>query len=224
MELTQDVGLLLRPDADQKQLRVALDVDQVLVNAFEAAMQLINETRGEHHTMTELTDYPRKGGTIFGIPYEEWTGFYERAWAERWSVMQRLVDEAAIATLMQHYAVDLVTSRGDDSVAFLKGWLGANYPNLKFNIVVSKKGSDKAELPYDIYIDDAPRLANSISGKGGKMVFMVRWPHNAQLEGIAANVKFVRSGTEACNVLVEAARTQRSQKVEGAPVRMASVH
>ena len=43
--------------------KVAIDIEGFVAGIYEAEMGLINTMRGETHTFSEMTEYPKRGGT-----------------------------------------------------------------------------------------------------------------------------------------------------------------
>jgi hypothetical protein len=184
--------------------KVAIDIEGFVAGIYEAEMGLINTMRGETHTFSEMTEYPKRGGTVFGLSYDEHTTYRKMAWREHWKSIPRYVEEPILLRAAQEWDSCWVTAAGDSGIMeSIRKWLGYNYNNVDLPIIQVPTGSDKSLLDFDVFLDDAPRLAYRIAEiyegsrlpelRSGHMRFerqksmiIPRWPYTPNgIEGIA---------------------------------------
>ncbi len=172
--------------------KIGIDIEGVVAGTYEEEMHLINEDRNEHHMFNEMVEYPRPGITVFGLSYEQHTQYRVRTWTERWRMIPRYVGEHIVMGMALVGDPSWITAAGDGgALPYVEQWIATNYANLHIPIVMVPKGSDKTALDFDLYIDDAPRLAYSITTlyrkmpdsdskadqRRPKMLVTPRWPY-----------------------------------------------
>ena len=99
------------------------------------------------------------------------------------------------------FRTDIVSSRGEEAAGPLRSWLGLNCPGMRQNIVIVEKHSDKSILPYNIFIDDAPRLAGKIRDTEGKLLLLIDAPYNMSI-GNSEKIMHFRDVNAACAELL----------------------
>ena len=221
----------------EKLPKTALDLEGVVAGTYIAELWLINdENPHQHHTFDEMVEYPHPGGTVFGLSYEEHTHYRRRTWMERWDTIPRYVDEGTVAGMALVSAPSWVTAAGDGGILpYIEMWKAANYPNVRFPTVPVPKGSDKTDLDFDMYIDDAPRLGRRIAelyrksqDSGGanksrpKRAVMPRWPYTPMELHTAAPGHILRvapTPQETFAVAKEMLRTEQLSSRILAPVK-----
>jgi 5'(3')-deoxyribonucleotidase len=171
-------------------ISIALDVDQVLANPFALVIKELHKTYGIHYTPKDLKEYPTPGKPFLNVTNEEFNRMYNDVWNAHWKDIPRLANNEILVRLSKTFKVDIVSSRGEEAAAPLHKWLNLYYPEMKTHIVVTKKYSDKTALPYNIYIDDAPRLASSIEQMEGKLLLLIDAPYNKGIKNSSKTVRF----------------------------------
>ncbi len=163
-------------------LSVSVDADQVLCPAFQFVMRKINDTRGANHTFEEMAYYPSsKDQFFFGVPYSEFRRLYDESWANEWHLIENLADRGKIAKLATQIDLDVVSSRGEEAASPLIRWVEHNHPGTFGKVLIVPNRSDKSELDYTIFIDDAPRIAGAIEARDDKLLLLVDAPYNRDI-------------------------------------------
>ncbi len=159
--------------------RVALDVDGVLAHTYHTMIDEWNREKGSSYQFKDMKEYDEMRSN-FGMALDDFVRIYTMAWADKWVDIKPSVSEAQLRPLVDHFEVDIVSSRPAELVAPLQKWMSANFPSMTFNIVrASAKG--KFDLDYDIYIDDGNPLADRFvedGGKAGKRLILISAPFN----------------------------------------------
>jgi uncharacterized HAD superfamily protein len=96
--------------------------------------------------------------------------------------IERNVSEKTLRLHKMANRLDIVTGRRGVTDG-IEAWLrhqGVQYDDL----VVVGQQTDKAELNYDVYIDDAPQHVNSV--KDDQTLFLYDRPHNRVIDGLEA--------------------------------------
>lgn len=143
-------------------MKIALDVDGVLADIIKLWLHY-NNNRRRIITKNEITewDFWKK----FDIKPEEFDNELSFCW-KSWEKIPPTENELSntVYELMNLGTVDIVTAREPSTDVYVKNWLETQ--NIVYHKYVSVKvGPNKAELDYDIYIDDSPinaqRIVNS---------------------------------------------------------------
>ncbi len=188
--------LISRPGA-----RIALDADQVLAQTFGRIAEVLNAKCGTSYTINDMMEYPKPGVPLLPGWDEPFDTTYDRLWNEDWKSIPRLADPKLFEEACEKFNIDIVTSRGEEAAGPLKDWMKFNYPDVKAKMVIVPKYSDKGLLPYSLYIDDAPRLPESIIGKNDKALLLVDAPYNESIPS-APNILRAKDVNEAFTLLL----------------------
>ncbi len=158
-----------------KTMKIALDVDGVLADII---LVWINEYNKKYNAVIEKQiiehwDFWKK----LGIDENEFYCQLSNCWSQWKEVPLMEYDIAnAVNKLYSVGIVDIVTARDRESTEYVINWLKHN--NIKYNKYVAvPDGRDKANLDYDVFIDDSPHNAVSIISKG-KNVLLYDQPWN----------------------------------------------
>ena len=176
MPARQTLMALLRSD---KSARVSFDVDETFAGTFSVMIRLYNSVKGTGYTLTNHTDWDFKG---IGSTYKEMMHFYVEAWQKHWTEIPMIVDRKNVMEVVQYVASDISTSRGGDGLTdgtseHVAQWVLAN--RLAFMPWFCDKTTiPKADLGYEIYVDDSPRLAEKVAKSGDGLVLLVEKPYN----------------------------------------------
>lgn len=182
-------------------IKVALDVDEVMAHSFLLVAEKINKQYGTNYTIENLKDYPSTDKIFLCVTNSEFNKIYDESWVQDWERIRKLADNKILVELSASFDVDIVSSRGEEAAEPLREWLALNYPEMINRIIIVKKYGDKSILPYQIYIDDAPRLAEAIENTDGKMVLLVDKPYNRYLPDTEKVVR-VADVNDACSKLL----------------------
>ncbi len=86
--------------------------------------------------------------------------------------------------------VDIVTARDPESSEYAREWL--KYHNIKYdNFILVARGSDKAYLEYDIFIDDSPINARKIASLN-KRILLYDQPWNRDISNSSNIIRIKR--------------------------------
>jgi hypothetical protein len=166
-------------------MKIALDVDGVLADIIFVWLDHYNKSKNGSLTKEDTTawDFWKDLGYDKYMFYED----LSRCWS-RWTEVPPMERDIGSATekLMSVGTVDIVTARDAASTKYVKQWLEHN--GIRYNNYVAVlRGRDKADLDYDIFIDDSPHnVARIVSN--GKNVLLYDQPWNRDV----ADPKIVR--------------------------------
>jgi uncharacterized HAD superfamily protein len=169
---------------------VALDADQVLAKTFDLIVEMINEKKGTKHTLEDMKTYPHPGTRFLGITTEEFNEMFDNLWASGWKRIGSIADPDLLFIFCKVFKADVVSSRGEEAAKPLRDWIKHNYPKVNLKVVAVPKYSDKTLLPYQIFIDDAPRLAESISKMNDKLLLLIDAPYNRKIKETSNIIRF----------------------------------
>ncbi len=167
-------------------MKIALDLDGTLADIIGVWLTEYNSKNGkrlEYDSIDRWDFWIRLGYTP--------TRFFRElsnCW-KRWHLIKPIEERVgeSVEELNKIGRVDIVTARDAESSIYAKEWLRHN--NIRYNnFVLVAKGSDKAELDYDVFIDDSPINARKISSYN-KLVLLYDQPWNRDIK---ANDKIIR--------------------------------
>ena len=158
-------------------MKIALDVDGVLADVIESWLFYNNKFRPKI-SKNEITDWDfwKK----FQINRYDFYNELSLCW-KNWNSIPTTEKNLADTTkkLLDFGQVDIVTAREKSTDSFVKFWLEKN--NISYDNYVSViDGPMKANLDYDVFIDDSPLNAKQFL-KQNKKVFLYSQPWNEQI-------------------------------------------
>jgi len=177
-------------------MKIALDVDGVLADII---FVWLDEYNKKHKTSITTVDIMR-WDFWKELGYDKYR-FYEElsnCWS-RWINIPPMEQDIANVVEKLHSVgfIDIVTARDEASTKYVKQWLKHN--KIKYNDYVAvARGRDKAELDYDIFIDDSPVNVITIVSKG-KNVLLYDQPWNRSVTD--SKIVRIKKLEEAVNVI-----------------------
>lgn len=169
--------------------RIALDMDGTLARSKERVFKCI----GEDVTYEDIVswDWPMEQ---FGAG--RFLGGFTTAWSQQWQHIEPWEPTIGdtVSELRDRFIVDIVTAQPDNTsiIDGKKAWLETNeIPYADF--VTVPFDVSKAELGYDVYIDDKPLLPSAVDELNPEAdVFLRDQPYNQNADGIFTRVGSVR--------------------------------
>jgi len=176
-------------------LNIALDVDGVLADVIESWLVYSKKIRPSI-SRGEITnwDFWKK----FNINRYDFYAELTSCW-RNWNSIPPMENNLSLITqnLSNFGKVDIVTARELSTDSFVKKWLKLH--NIKYENYVSViDGPMKADLDYDVFIDDSPINAIKFS-KHKKNVFLYSQPWNQHISG--QNIQRISNLSEAITKL-----------------------
>lgn len=182
----------------EKPIRVALDVEAVIVDTHGYFIETYNDLYGTTYDSSDIDNWDWVRNTV---DWNVFDGLMQGGWRNEpvamspkepnvsETVNELLADEATV--------VDVVTGRTgvEDE---MKTWL-SEYGITGFNDFISTSES-KGDLRYSVYIDDSPRLQNNLSLS--QVQLLVSDSHN-QFANTRINVLECTGTETAINTLME---------------------
>ena len=179
-------------------MRIALDVDGVLADVIESWLGYSNSIRPEI-SKEEMTDWDfwRKHGIDQYDFYKE----LNSCWND-WESIPPTEEGLSSATerLSELGRVDIVTARERSTDPFVRSWL--DHHGISYDDYVSViHGPMKAELDYDVFIDDSPLNAQEFLKRDKRMILYTQ-PWNLhvsdirieRISSLSESVKILESG------------------------------
>lgn len=153
-----------------EKLRVSFDIDGVSADTVGMMLNVFNGSAGTSYTLADVDswDWIRTEPAKHGIAFED---LYTEAW-RRHDKMGVLVKQSELLALSLSYKLEMVTQALPSAVPYIKKWLLATFPLLDLKLIVAE-GTSKANMPYQIYVDDKPKLVSELKGMDGKMLYLV---------------------------------------------------
>jgi len=155
-------------------MKIALDVDGVLADVIKSWLNYSNtiRTKISKHEITDWEFWKK-----FQINRFDFYAELSFCW-KNWDSIPPTEENLSTITknLSNLGQVDIVTAREKSTDSFVKNWL--IYHNISYNNYVSViDGPMKADLDYDIFIDDSPHNAAKFL-KHNKKVILYSQPWN----------------------------------------------
>ena len=163
-------------------MKIALDVDGVLADVILSWIEINNQNRTKI-SKNDVTswDFWKQ----FNIDRFDFYSELSKCW-ENWNEIPPTEKNLQQSTklLNQNATVDIVTAREQYTDTFVKNWL--NHFNISYDNYVSViDGTMKADLDYDLFIDDSPLNAEKFTLKNKKfLLYNQPWNQNIQLKNV----------------------------------------
>ena len=163
-------------------MKIALDVDGVLADVIVSWIEINNQNRTKI-SKNDVTswDFWKQ----FNIDRFDFYSELSKCW-ENWNQIPPTEKNLQQSTklLNQNATVDIVTAREQYTDTFVKNWL--NHFNISYDNYVSViDGTMKADLDYDLFIDDSPLNAEKFTLKNKKfLLYNQPWNQNIQLKNV----------------------------------------
>jgi len=155
-------------------MKIALDVDGVLADVIQSWLNYSNSIRGKisKHEITDW-DFWKK----FEINRYDFYAELSSCWKKWDSIPPTEANLSSItANLSELGQVDIVTARERSTDSYVKNWL--EHFDISYDNYVSViDGPMKADLDYDVFIDDSPLNALKII-KQNKKIILYSQPWN----------------------------------------------
>lgn len=149
-------------------MKIALDVDGVLADIIVVWIQEYNKKHGKSISKETIKDWDF--WKELGVDKYDFYFQLSNCWS-KWQAVPTMEQGIANAVEKLHSigTVDIVTARDKPSTPYVLKWLEHN--RIKYNDYVAvPDGRDKANLDYDMFIDDSPHNALRIASKGRKVL------------------------------------------------------
>jgi 5'(3')-deoxyribonucleotidase len=162
-------------------LKIALDLDGVLADTMETFCMLLN-ARMSGLNLTPESFNRWNAWEVANITKQEFLRILDEAWFNWRDIppVEKDLDKK-VSNLVRFGRVDIVTGRSEVTVPFAKEWLRSNsIPYEKFVRTVSTTA--KADLDYDIFIDDSDHLMSLLASRlyGFGMLYEQPWNRQAK--------------------------------------------
>ena len=174
-------------------MRLALDVDGVLADVMASWLTYNNRIR-KRLSRRDLTDWH----FWKGLGIDDFYGELSMCWKD-WIAIPPTEQNLSqtVRELSELARIDIVTAREKSTDGFVKEWLDLH--RIHFDSYVSVvSGPMKAELDYDVFIDDSPLNASSFL-KNNKTVLVYSQPWNRGLSD--PGLRRISSLSEAAEIL-----------------------
>ena len=164
-------------------IRIALDLDGVLADTMQTFCTLLNARRPGLRLTPEVFNR-WNAWEIANITKQDFLRMLDEAWFNWKDIPPMEKDLAAkVSNLARFGRVDIVTGRSEVTVPFAKEWLRSNsIPYERFVRTSSTKA--KAELHYDVFIDDSDQLMMLLASKLFVFGFLYEQPWNRRAKNM----------------------------------------
>ena len=164
-----------RYDDHNGSCRIALDVDGVLADVMQAWLRMTNPGRLGPLSKSDMTGWDF--WSRYGVKKRDFYAQLDACWNE-WDSLPPTEPDLARATevLSRMGAVDIVTARSPATNRHVRMWLKLHNISYRRSVHVAA-GHMKADLDYDVFIDDSPVNAEAFL-RNGKRVILYTQPWN----------------------------------------------
>lgn len=178
-------------------MKIALDVDGVLADVIKSWLHY-NNNRRKTITKNEITEWDFwKKFAIKPDQFDNELSLCWRSWEQIPPTESKL--SSAVCELTNLGTVDIVTAREHSTNTYVKNWLKTQ--NITYHKYVPvEDGQKKAELNYDIYIDDSPINAEQIANIG-KNILLYSQPWNLAIHD--SRIKRIEKLMDAVKIIKE---------------------
>lgn len=174
-------------------MRIAVDLDGVLANSMKTWIKIWYEDTGQLIEFEEINDwfFWRK----LKIDAETFMRVLNKAWI-KWVDIPPTEENIGekVHRLKTLGRIDIVTARSRSTEEYALKWL--NYHKIPFDKYVwTTDSQSKAELEYDVYIDDSPSMVEVLE-ETDKLLLLYSQPWNRHIQE-KTNIKIVKNLDEA---------------------------
>jgi hypothetical protein len=144
-----------------------------------ACCRIINKKHSTHFEVTSFVKW--RAWETANISKDEFFRTLDDAWND-WRTIPPTEEHLSeqIGRMLEFSKVDIVTGRSPETVASAKSWL--RNQEIKFNgFVRTNSGQEKAELDYQIFIDDSPELMLELTSKPARCGILYTQPWNKDM-------------------------------------------
>ena len=154
---------------------VGIDVDSVLADVMLVWADEYNLRRKDKITKDSITkwDIP----TILPITPDDVYSYFSHVWSKRWTEIPPTEPDIGAVTKRMHrkgYRVSIITKRERPTVAYVAKWLDFHdiYAD---DLLFIYDAVPKANYPFDVLIDDAPKNLVDIVAPKSAILFNQPW-------------------------------------------------
>ena len=204
--------------AEKRLIRVAIDVDQTVALVHPLMIENFNKANGTNFTIEDHVDWDFKA---LGSNYVEMMPFYAKVWIEQWRQIPLIADPEQIKALGKYYESGFLTTRSPTNEGITGGTVDTMNEWFKMHglggvpVDICDPRQNKArDWDRDVYVDDSPRLADTVQGMEGKFLLLIDQRYNRDVKD-GERIMRVADADEAVRVLKSAARIEAVRKVRG---------
>jgi len=153
-----------------------MDLDGVLADTIQSFCEILNTRRSTAYTPEAFDRW--NAWEIAHISREEFVRILDEAWFN-WKRIPTVEDDLGtkVSSLTEFGAIDIVTGRSEETVPFAQKWL--RFHGIRYaKFVRTESTSAKADLDYDIFIDDSDFLMSLIASRLFGFGFLYTQPWN----------------------------------------------
>lgn len=163
-------------------MKIAVDFDSTLAATQPLFLKLLEWKTGEHHDPEEITTWTWAEEHGYG---KDFWSFYDLLDSTHLRRAIQPVDPMACGSVKwlvkRGHEVRILTSNHPKSEASIRSWLFGHGLELPLDIIGRKSPSEKAHLDFDVFIDDAPALAEAMPEVLSKRLYLVPQPWNSRV-------------------------------------------
>ncbi len=149
---------------------MAFDIDDTIADIHDVVMRRVNRKLKGNYTFLETVTQLEQNGPLWKAYIRE----YEDLWTKKHKTIRLFLDKRLMKRVSKYYDIGFVSARGFNlkTTKGLKSWL--RYHRLDhIKLDVTHTSDAKAELKYDIFVDDYP-----LKVKGKRMLLLIHREHN----------------------------------------------
>jgi uncharacterized HAD superfamily protein len=161
-------------------LRIAVDLDGVLADTMVIFCRILNNRHSANFTAASFVQW--NAWEIAHISKDEFFRTLDEAWFE-WEKIPPVEEEIGmrVTRICAIGRVDIVTGRSQDTIQAAKSWL-EKYEVPYEGFVRTLNTGAKADLSYDVFIDDSADLMSLVAGSSDRwgILYTQPWNKNAK--------------------------------------------
>lgn len=179
-------------------MKIAVDFDSTLADTLSVVLEFMNFKYGTALKAEDVTDWDWKVNAETWNKSGRFSVHFDPVEIDRdfWKVydlfdsthLRRTIPPVdplacgAVKWLVKRgHKVEIVTSNRPAAEMSIRSWLFGHGLDLPLNMIGRKSPKEKAELDYDIYLDDSPKLAE-VMPFTGKTLLLIPQPYNQYIE------------------------------------------
>jgi hypothetical protein len=208
----RDLVSILR---EKQLIRVAYDIDQTTALVHPLMISNFNVANGTNFTVKDHVDWDFKA---LGSNYMEMMPFYAKVWINQWRQIPLLGNADNIKDIGRYYDFSFLTTRSltmaevtGRTINTMGKWLKMKKLDGIPVEICDPKQNKARDFDRDVYVDDSPRLADTVQNMEGKFMLLIDQRYNREVKD-TDNIMRV-TADDAAKVLMSAARIESVRKV-----------
>lgn len=163
-------------------MKIGVDYDSTIADSQRLFLRLLEWKTGEHHEVSEMDSWTWAEDHGFAKEFWGYFDLLDTTYLRRAIPPTDPLACAIVKWLVKRgHDVQIITSNHPSSEASIRSWLFGHSLELPLNMIGRKSASEKVHMDFEVFIDDAPALAEAMVEVPEKRLYLVPQPWNSRV-------------------------------------------